>query len=313
MQINNTPPRIQRFILFLQKYDFSVEYVPGKKMICSDTMSRAALNNTTTDLSPAQTESQVHSIMASIPVSDTKLDLIKEETAKDHQLQTVVSYVNDGWPHRKSDVTQIAKPFFNVKHELSVINDVLMKGTRIVIPNSLQAHIKEVLHTGHLGIERTKSNARQTIFWPGIDKTITDMVTNCNACQIYRNKQQKESLIPHHVPTEVWSKVGIDLFTCLNRNYLVIIDYTTKFFETLQLLDTRSSTVIIHLKSIFAQHGIPRIVMSYNGPQFTSAQYREFAKTWDFESKTSSPELWLGGANYSNNKEDTEEMLRRWI
>ena len=61
--------------------------------------------------------------------------------------------------------------------------------------------MKKILHIGHLGIERTKSNARSTLYWPGICNELTEMVSNCNSSQTYRNKQQKESLIPHEIPS----------------------------------------------------------------------------------------------------------------
>ena len=39
-----SPPRLQRLLLRLQKYDISITYVPGKHMDVADTLSRASLN-----------------------------------------------------------------------------------------------------------------------------------------------------------------------------------------------------------------------------------------------------------------------------
>ena len=55
------------------------------------------------------------------------------------------------------------------------------------------------------------------------------------------------------------------------------------------LKGTTSSTVITHMKSIFARHGIPEIVISDNGPQFASKEFAEFATEWEFSYITSSP------------------------
>ena len=66
--IHKTPPWIQRFIMFLQKYSFIVEYVPGKQMIRSDTMSRAALTDNRTEL----TESDIKSAAPNYNPSKTK-------------------------------------------------------------------------------------------------------------------------------------------------------------------------------------------------------------------------------------------------
>ena len=64
----------------------------------------------------------------------------------------------------------------------------------------------------------------------------------------------------------VWNKVATDLFLCLNKLYLIVIDYTSKFFELAQLPNAFSDTVSTHMKSVFAHHGIPKVVFSDNGP-----------------------------------------------
>ena len=101
--------------------------------------------------------------------------------------------------------------------------------------------------------------------------TLTDLVSNCPTCLEYRNRQQKEPLIQHEIPISSWTKVGTDLFECLNKNYVIVVDYTSKFFEISELHhNTHSSTVVNHTKSIFARHGIPFTVISDNDPTIYS-------------------------------------------
>ena len=90
------------------------------------------------------------------------------------------------------------------------------------------------------------------------------MISNCNACQKYRNLNPRELLLSNEIPKFVWNKVAIDLFVCLNKLYLTVIDYTSKYFELAQLPNASSDTVITHMRSIFAQHGIPKVVFSDN-------------------------------------------------
>lgn len=96
------------------------------------------------------------------------------------------------------------------------------------------------------------------------------MVTSCSTCLQFRNKQQKEILIQFDIPSKVWVKVGTDLFNLFKNDYLIIVDYFSKYFEIAQLPDTQSDTIISHRKSIFARHGMPEIVIGHNGPQFLS-------------------------------------------
>ncbi|CAB3995096.1 Transposon Ty3-G Gag-Pol poly [Paramuricea clavata] len=96
----------------------------------------------------------------------------------------------------------------------------------------------------------------------------------CDACVENGNYQPSETLIPHEVPSTPWEKVGIDLFQLKNKDYLIVVDYTSKYFEEIALPNTLASTVVQHTKSIFARFGIPKTVVSDNGPQYSSHQYK---------------------------------------
>ena len=73
------------------------------------------------------------------------------------------------------------------------------------------------------------------------------------------------------------------------NNYMVVIDYYSRYIEIARLENTTSKTVVNHTKSIFARHGIPEVVRSDNGPQYTAMEYKQFAQEWKFEHQTSSP------------------------
>ena len=73
------------------------------------------------------------------------------------------------------------------------------------------------------------------------------------------------------------------------KDYVIAVDYTSKFFEISRLPNTEASTVINHTKAIFSRYGIPRELVSDNGPQFTSYEYKTFSEEWNFRHTTSSP------------------------
>ena len=70
---------------------------------------------------------------------------------------------------------------------------------------------------------------------------------------------------------------------------MLVVDYFSRYVEIAQLSPTRSTDVIVHLKSIFARHGIPETLVSDNGPQFSGHTMREFAVDYGFKHVTSSP------------------------
>ena len=91
------------------------------------------------------------------------------------------------------------------------------------------------------------------------------------------------------MPANPWQKVGTDLFVWDNATYLLVVDYYSHFIEIAKLSRTTSQGVIDHLKSIFARHGIPQVVVSDNGPQYASSLFKDFANQYGFHHNTSSP------------------------
>lgn len=147
------------------------------------------------------------------------------------------------------------------------MDGVLFKGEWLIVPASMRADMLKRIHESHLGIESCRRRARDVLFWPGMSQSITEMVNNCDVCNTYQKRQTKEPLHPHSVPERPWQKIGVDLFTFDQQEYLLLVDYHSKFIEVEWLrTDTRSTTVITHLKSQFARHGIPETVISDNGP-----------------------------------------------
>ena len=83
--------------------------------------------------------------------------------------------------------------------------------------------------------------------------------------------------------------VGVDLFELNKVNYLLLVDYFSRYPEVIKLSATTSAAVINVMKSIFARHGIPQVVRSDNGPQFSAEEFTKFSNSFGFQHVTSSP------------------------
>ncbi|XP_064622352.1 uncharacterized protein K02A2.6-like [Lineus longissimus] len=118
---------------------------------------------------------------------------------------------------------------------------------------------------------------------------IRSFVETCDTCATFADKQPPETLNLHDVPDRPWSKVASDLFSFKGKNYLVTVDYFSSFFELDYLHDITADTVIAKMKMHFARHGIPDILVSDRGTQFTSDQFRRFSTNWSFTHEFISP------------------------
>lgn len=123
-----------------------------------------------------------------------------EETAKDEEWKMLGRYINEGWPNQKSLVPSIIKQYYNSADELTIIQGLIFKGMKLVVPERLRPAMLKKIHYNHLGMEQCRSRAREILYWPLMNKEIEDMVSSCNICAKYRKGNNREYLMPREVP-----------------------------------------------------------------------------------------------------------------
>ena len=187
--LQNTPSQLQRMLLSLQKYDIDLVYLAKKENILADTLSHAHLEETTDDIPEEELTAQVHMVYENAPAAKSRLEEIKEETAKDPGLKKVMKCIIEGWPNSKDNIPNETKSYWSFREELSIINGIVFKGERLVIPEVMRKKVLKQLHQFHMGIEKAKWRARATIFWPQINQQIENMVKKCSTCQQNQKKQ----------------------------------------------------------------------------------------------------------------------------
>ena len=144
----------------------------------------------------------------------------------------------------------------------------------------------DLIHEGHMGINKTKNRARQVLFWPGMSKQIENVVRACNTCEKFQKRNCKEPLQPHPIPYRPWEKLAADLLDFQGNAFLVIKDYYSKWIELIQVSNKTARELINKFKSVFSRYGIPDQLVSDNMP-FNSAEFKHFANEYGFETITS--------------------------
>ena len=141
-----------------------------------------------------------------------------------------------------------------------------------------------------MGIEKTRRTAREVMYWPNMNNAISNMIMSCTPCQRHQRSQQKEPIIQHD-QTKPWEKIGMDLFQLGNKIYLLAIDYYSKYPEIALFTNTTSDTIITHVKSMFARHGIPEQVISDNIPPIQLGMFPFVCKRIWFWSHNIKPKI----------------------
>lgn len=288
--LSELPPRIQRFRMRLMRFNYDIFHIPGKELYTPDTLSRSPVaDSSNVDNSLAEeTACFVELIVDSLPASSVRLAEIRSELRSDPICSKLITLALGGWPSEKSQLDESIKPYWGFRGEITVVDGLLLKGDRLVIPSTLRANILEKIHEGHLGIVKCRERARSSVWWIGLSSQIEDTVNSCYICSEARN-DSAEPLIPTPLPPRPWQRVATDLFYLKGKTYLLVVDYFSRFVEIAKLDATSSEDVIVQLKSIFSRHGIPEILISDNGPQYASDVFKQFAYEFGFDHITSSP------------------------
>ncbi|XP_053388481.1 uncharacterized protein K02A2.6-like [Mercenaria mercenaria] len=189
------PVRLQRLLLNISQYDIDVTYRQGTQIPLPDTLSRFPVKDTDPSLTET-VEVQVNMVKRSLPVSDRKLQEIKVNTDRDEQLLSLKQVIIEGWPDERNHCKSELLDFWNYRDELTVMDGIIMKGHKIVIPQSLKADLLSKLHSSsHMGIEKTISRASDIVFWPRITQEIKDLVLKCPVCLQQRLKPERTACL----------------------------------------------------------------------------------------------------------------------
>ncbi|PIK36097.1 hypothetical protein BSL78_27073 [Apostichopus japonicus] len=185
--ISKMPSRLQRLMLQLQGYKYTIKYVPGQDVSIADCLSRCIATDIDTTQIP-YIDVQAHEISNMKPFV---MDSIKAATANDNISQTLQTYIFKGWPSEKNQCNEIAHAYWQHRHELAIHNGLILKGSRIIIPTTVRPKILSILHQQHQEmIEKTRLRARQSgPIRAKLNADIERMIQMCIPCQAHQRNQ----------------------------------------------------------------------------------------------------------------------------
>ncbi|XP_041435047.1 uncharacterized protein K02A2.6-like [Xenopus laevis] len=274
--------RMQRWALLLLAYDYDIVYRRSQDHGNADALSRLPCPYTT----DVQDESVIFQVSFAdeLPISCKD---IAAATSRDPLLAKVWDFTSTGWPNYSSD--KILKPYFEKRDELSMDQGCLLWGIRVVIPPKYRQRLLHELHEGHPGVNRMKARARGYLWWPGLDQDIENFVSQCTACASVQNQPPTAPLHPWTWATSPWERIHIDYAEINQQTFLLVIDSYSKWLEVLPTKISTSEKTITLLHNLFASYGLPKELVSDNGPQFTSQEFQYFLKQNGIKHKLTPP------------------------
>ena len=177
----NAPPRLQRLLLRLNNYNANLLWIPGKDMVFADHLSRNVVGEKSQEPTCKGLDLKIEDIY--LNASDEKCLSLVKETDKDDTLLALKSQIIKGWLDKRDECQTNLKDYWNCWDELSILDSLVSKGTGIVIRNHCRSELLEKLHEGHFDVDRTRLQARDSVYWPSINKDIETLIKTCETCQ----------------------------------------------------------------------------------------------------------------------------------
>lgn len=286
----NLPLRCQRFKLRLMRYHFSVFHTPGTEMYLADLLSRPARDANNEEYTKAsRVEHHLRVLLESEEIYDDQmLQEIREKGRTEAIYQRVLREISLGWIGKGKSYKGEIQKFYSQRDHLTTSNGTVFRDDKVVIPQELREEMMERIHRGHQGIEKCIRRTTGSMWWPNMRKDIEDYVKNCNEC-IKTNRITHYPMKTSELPSGPWETVGSDLFQFKGRDYLIMVDYYSRWIEVSELNDKSSESVVKKMKNICARLGYPVSMRSDNGPCYVGEVFLTFIKEGKITHNTSSP------------------------
>ena len=274
------PVRVARHRNKVQDLRFTDKYLPGKAMPCDYASRHAApiedLNEEEKDRLMVDTSEDIEVMrvfIADLPPA-LSLEVLKEVAERDEVYQRLKEAVKTCRKPRDRDMV----PYMAVWGELGVVEELLCRGERIVIPEGrhekndveLREWVVDIGHSAHQGVEATKRQLRVRLWFPGMDRAMERRVSTCLPCQASVESKARDPLKPTKVPEEPWSRLYADHWgpTKDGLHILLVIDGLTRYPEVAIVKSTSADDNIQAFTEIFSRHGVPDRLHSDNGAPF---------------------------------------------
>ncbi|XP_055714982.1 uncharacterized protein K02A2.6-like [Phlebotomus papatasi] len=266
--------RIERWVLRLQSFKYRVLYKNGKMNI-ADSLSRLGLPK---EAEPFDEDGEyyIRSVVQIAVPTALSLEEIKKESENDPEfLQLKQALESANW--KNQNIKQYA-PF---RHEISAVDDVFLRGTKIIIPRSLRKRVLEIAHEGHPGESLMKRRVRTKVWWPKIDRMVEQHVKKCRSCVLVSQPLNPVPMTRRPLPEAPWVDTAIDFLGPLptGEYLLVIVDYYSRYQEIEVMDKVTSRETINRLEKIFCRLGFPKTISLDNGKQFVSREFTHYCKS----------------------------------
>ena len=177
------------------QYQIKAVIVPGKQMYTSDTLScMSAVDQSDESLIDHDEISlYIASILETKPVSDIRLQQIIQAQENDPVCCKLKEFIRE-YRYEKHNISDFLTSYLGFRGELTITQNVILKSMQILIPSVMRVDVSDKIHQGNQGLVKSRSRAKQSVWWPGISGGIQDMAQCCRIYVGYKTNHPEPSI-----------------------------------------------------------------------------------------------------------------------
>ena len=256
-------PRLSQMLIKIIDFQGDLQHQEGSKMYLSDAISQFNTHdsdNARINAKPiADFNISIHEVEDITGFKSITMKQITSETVTDVQLEQLKEYIVDGFLKSKHECTELMHEYYDYRESLTIVNGMVLKDKRMIIPTNLRVDAMSTLHRSHMGIVKTKERASTCMFWPRMFCDIERYLSTCRACLVHKIKQSPETL-ECDIPSSPWSSLTLDNFEYKGTLYLIICDRFSRFIIVKMPKDLSARSTIMCLLEVFCEHGVPSFI-----------------------------------------------------
>lgn len=283
-------PRIARWALELQSYDYEIVHRSGINMGHVDALSRCheatpAIENTVNAVDMIADDET--------PFTDAACRLVAATDADDVSFRIqMTQYRDEAIAELRNQLETRAVPGYEMINGLVFKTDDTAQ-PRLYVPMEMEGNVIRSMHEKivHLGPEKTSDMIKRHYWFPNIKSKVDDFIKNCIKCIMYAapvrvSARNLYSIKKNPIPFDT---VHLDHFGPLpsinskRKHLLVVVDGFTKHCKLYPVNSTSTREVIASLKKYFEYYSRPRRVITDQGTCFTGLEFTNQLKEWNVE------------------------------
>lgn len=270
--------RLTRWTLTLQEYNITYEYVPGKKNIVADCLSRVNWNDKTFEAEKGD-QLQIFNIRMNILELNNIIQELKRAQQQDEKSLKIKQRIQEN--------DETIQQYYQIHQDVLFIKpNIRQDRWKIVVPTDAEPNIIMDYHQryGHMGTLKVAKAMEEHFYMKNIQKKVQRNINRCHICQLVKyNNDRKEGVMIPITSTHKLEKIFLDICGPFPRSggrhryrfIVIMLDHFTRYVKLYPI--TKATTrailnIIIHL--YLPTVGVPKCIITDHGTQFRSRLFR---------------------------------------